>query len=80
MNYFHSSRFQTVDDSTVEVSLTIERVGGTSKTVTVGWSTDQLQSPTNVAGVTIHQAIGGAEFTSATDTLVFEPGQVCYCQ
>lgn len=66
----------SVDTSAVEVSLTAERVGGTSKTVRVSWSTGQLQSPTTTAGVTLYPAIGGAEFTSQTSTLVFAPGQV----
>ncbi|XP_030832667.1 adhesion G-protein coupled receptor V1 isoform X3 [Strongylocentrotus purpuratus] len=69
------SRLMSVDTSAVEVSLTAERVGGTSKTVRVSWSTGQLQSPTTTAGVTLYPAIGGAEFTSQTSTLVFAPGQ-----
>ncbi|XP_041464132.1 adhesion G-protein coupled receptor V1-like [Lytechinus variegatus] len=75
LQFSRESRLVSVDTSPVEVSLTVERVGGTSKTVRVSWSTGQLQSPTTTAGVTIYPAIGGAEFTSQASTLVFAPGQ-----
>ncbi|XP_071506649.1 adhesion G-protein coupled receptor V1-like [Diadema antillarum] len=69
------SRFQAVETGTTEVTVTVERVGGTSREVRVGWTTSQLQAPSRVAGVTFYPAIGGAEFSTERATLVFAPGQ-----
>ena len=57
--------------------LEIERLGYRGIQTSVSYVTQQLDSPRQVAGVTVYNALEGADYTGTVGTLNLEAGQVC---